>query len=190
MSSSISAIRVSDSFSRHMSYAAYADARGSLAVAFATVAYFDLAEDISNMDVLSRREIGGLGHVRQTALSPEQAVGLLELQRAGQADLLLENIVRPRNRGFMFGTDGRLYDVLMDVWHPRVIDEEFTLDANTLHEAMWVARSRVFYNIAPRNLDDAPVVLSTSIAHEIAAGVRSGTVNAMTGEFPLLATAA
>ena len=182
-----SVLCVSDAFSRHFGlYQHHADTCQVSPAILESINYIDVPADVSNYTVLHGAIIGGLGGVRQTALSFEQVVGLMTFQALGLHNRLRVNVIGPRNRGFMLGADGRLYEVWMDIWRPRVIDMELCLDGNTLDEATWQAGSRVFYNTAPRMVQDVtPVELSMSVAHEIYQGIRSHRVDSL-GEFPLL----
>lgn len=159
---------LSDAFSRYFGFFQHHAEACEVSVEMLDgIKYIDLAAGVSNREVIDRRQIGGLAGVRQTALSFEQAVGLMVLQKTGQHDRLRTNVINSRNRGFMFGADGRLYELRMDVWRPRVIDEEFRLDANSLDEVSWGEGSRIFYNTVPRPQDDTPVELSMSFAHTV-----------------------
>lgn len=180
-------LRVSDAFSRHIGlYQHHADTCQVSPAILRSINYIDVPADVSNYTVLHGAIIGGLGGVRQKALSFEQVVGLMTFQALGLHNRLRVNVIGPRNRGFMLGADGRLYEVWMDIWRPRVIDMELCLDGNTLDEATWQEGSRVFYNMAPRMVQDVtPVELSMSVAHEIYQGIRSDRVDSL-GEFPLL----
>jgi len=179
-------IRVTEACMRVMGHAAYGAARQSELSILDTIDYFDIDNDISNHLILSRPEIGGIQAVSQTALSLPQAVLLLMGQQMKVHNFLLDNVVSPRNRGFIIGQDGKLYEVLMDVWHPRVAEEEFILDVSTLDESIWKAGSRIFYNKDLRISSLDEISLSMSVAREIYTGIRSGHYDPLRGEFPLV----